>query len=154
MKGYKVTTGTVFSGTVFSYIDTAGLISDPGISEAKDLGFRLIIDLRLPDEDGATEEKATAKRVGIRYVNIPLAADDTALNQIARIETILSDEENLPTLIHCESANRVGALWALYRNQQRVDSFVAIEEARAIGLTSREPKVRQLLNLPADAKSR
>ncbi len=132
------------------YVGTAGKLKGDGVAEAKALGFRLIIDLRRPSEDGVAEEKAEAAALGVAYENIPLAADASAWDQVAAVEAALSDPANYPVLLHCGSANRAGAVWALYRSRQGVDAVTAVEEGRAIGLTSREAMVRDLLGLPPE----
>lgn len=131
------------------YVGIAGKLVGDGVDEAQRLGFKLLIDLRMPSEDGVAEEQARAAEIGIAYVNIPLAADATAWDQVAEVERALGDAANYPILLHCASANRAGAVWALYRSRQGVPSVVAIEEGRAVGLKSRENQVRELLGLPS-----
>lgn len=130
------------------YVGTAGKLTGDGVEEAKRLGFKLIIDLRRPEEDGVAEEQAKAAELGLAYLNLPLAADETAWDQVRAVETALADAANYPVLLHCGSANRAGAVWALYRYKQGVSAVTALEEGLATGLTSREKQVRELLNLP------
>ncbi|MEO1149668.1 MAG: sulfur transferase domain-containing protein [Pseudomonadota bacterium] len=130
-------------------VGTAGKLVGNGVAEAQQLGFKLIIDLRRPDEGGVAEEIAEASRLGIAYENVPLAKDATAWDQVERIEALIADRSNYPVLIHCGSANRAGAVWALYRTRQGVPNLIAIEEGRTVGLKSREVQVRELLGLPA-----
>lgn len=130
------------------YVGTAGKLNGNGVAEAQQLGFNLIIDLRKPDEEGVTEEVADAARLGIAYENVPLEKDATAWDQVARVEELLADKSNYPVLLHCGSANRAGAVWALLRTRQGVPDLIAIEEGRAVGLKSREAQVRELLGLP------
>lgn len=130
------------------YVGTAGKLTGNGVEEAQRLGFNLIIDLRKPEEDGVTEEVADATRLGIAYENVPLAKDATAWDQVDRVAELLADRSNYPVLLHCGSANRAGAVWALHRTRQGVPALIAIEEGRAVGLTSRETQVRELLGLP------
>lgn len=49
---------------------------------------------------------------------------------------VVEDPDNAPLLIHCGSANRVGAMWALYRALKGIPEEIALEEARTIGLQS------------------
>jgi len=130
------------------YVGTAGKLNGDGVAEAQRLGFQLIIDLRRPEEDGVLEEQARTAELGLAYINIPLAADETAWDQVSAVEAALADPANYPVLLHCGSANRVGAVWALYRFKQGVSAITALEEGLAIGLTSRESQVRELLKLP------
>ncbi len=126
----------------------AGRLEGDGVKEARDLGFSLIIDLRQPDEEGVTEEGNAARALGVDYRNIPLSADEAALEEVAVIAALLEDSAHYPVLIHCASANRAGAFWALYRADMGVDPITAIEEGRAGGMRSRETLVRALLGLP------
>ena len=150
-------TGAPFGGVVSEnivnytraapYVGTAGKLNGDGVAEAKALGFKLIIDLRRPDENGVTEEQAAVQTVGIAYRNIPLAADASAWDQVEAVTAALADPANYPVLLHCGSANRAGAVWALYRSRQGVAPITALEEGRTVGLTSREEMVRKLLGL-------
>ena len=132
---------------VAPYVATAGVLRNDAVAEVQSHGFRLIIDLRQPEEDGVAEEEAAADALGITRVHLPFASDDTAWAQVEAIEALLSDNANYPVLIHCGSANRAAAVWALLRTRMGVDATTAIEEARAAGLTSREAFVRELLGL-------
>ena len=67
---------------------------------------------------------------------------------MAEFAKIVEDPANYPILLHCESSNRVGAMWALYRASKGVPNEIAIEEGRQVGLkTSREPAVREMLGM-------
>ena len=127
------------------FVGTAGKLTSDGVKEAQDLGFKLIIDIRQPTEGGVKEEQAQAATLGLAYQNIPFAKDETAWRQVEEIEALLAESSNYPVLIHCGSANRVGAFWALYRYRPGVPAQIAIEEGRAIGLKSREAQTRALL---------
>jgi uncharacterized protein (TIGR01244 family) len=102
-------------------------------------GFKTIINLRQPTEQGANIEQnaAEAKSLGLNYVNIPVngqAPDPKAVDQF--LETI-ANKANQPAYIHCASASRVGALWLVKRVLQ--DGWAvekATEEAKMIGLRS------------------
>lgn len=132
------------------YVGIAGRLNGNGVAEAKELGFKLLIDLRRPEEDGVSEEVAAAQELGIAYVNVPLAKDQSAWDQVTEVERLLENQDNYPILLHCGSANRAGAVWALYRHRQGVPALIAIEEGLAVGLKSREAQVRELLGLPAN----
>jgi protein tyrosine/serine phosphatase len=60
---------------------------------------------------------------------------------------VVENAANLPVLVHCHSANRVGAMWALYRASKGVPPAVAVEEGRTAGLKSREKAVREKLGV-------
>jgi uncharacterized protein (TIGR01244 family) len=118
------------------------------VADAKALGFKVIVDLRSPQE-GIGAERDAAKAAGIRYINIPVATIAPLKDQVAAFAKVIEDPANLPALVHCQTANRVGAMWALYRAAKGVPGEVAVEEGRTLGLSSsREPGVRQQLGLP------
>lgn len=143
-------------GPAFSYynraapnIGSAGVLKEGGVAEAKALGFKTILDLRT-SEEGADAERALAADVGIAYLNLAVATKAPTPEQVAAFARIVEDPANLPILVHCETANRVGAMWALYRASRGVPAMVAVEEGRTLGLKpSREKAVRERLDLPA-----
>lgn len=133
-------------------IGIAGKLHGDGIVEAKELGFQLVIDLRNPSEDGVTVERTRASELSVPYVNIPLEKGPGAWSQVEAIEALLESSDNYPVLIHCASANRAGAVWALLRTRQGVSPITAIEEGRAAGMTSRESQVRSMLGLSPEGR--
>ena len=129
------------------HVGISGALNGSGVAEAKDLGFRLIIDLRQPDENGVEANAAKAQELGIKRVQMPFASDETAWEQISGLEEAFADPSNYPILLHCGSANRAAAAWALYRSRAGVNPITALEEALALGLTSREGFVRERLGI-------
>jgi protein tyrosine phosphatase (PTP) superfamily phosphohydrolase (DUF442 family) len=122
-----------------------------GIDAAQELGFALMVDLRQPEETGVAAEAARAADIGLRRISVPMpgtpgAELDAFLDQLTGI---LDEASNFPILLNCGSANRAAAAWTLYRARRGVPAAVAIEEGRALGLTSREALVREVLGLPA-----
>lgn len=132
---------------VTPYIANAGLLHDGGLEEAQALGFRLIVDLRGEDERGVSDEKSSAQKLGVNYVNIPVTRRAPQWNQVDELAALIHDPANYPILIHCVSSNRSGAIWSLYRANVGVSAVTAIEEGRTAGLASREPAVRKMLGL-------
>lgn len=130
------------------FVATAGLLAEGGVAEARALGFKTIVDLRGPQE-GIAEEEAAARAAGLGYLNIPVTTKAPTPEQLAAFAAAVEDSANWPVLMHCVSANRAGAMWALYRASKGVPPEVAIEEGRAQGLKpSREAAVRAQLGLP------
>lgn len=128
-------------------VGSAGLLKGNAVEEAAKLGFRTIVDLRTTSEtDGS--EKAAAEAAGMTYVHIPVATRAPTAEQVAQFSELMAAEGNKPILVHCASANRVGAIWALYRASTGVAAMTAIEEGRVLGLSSsREPAVRAQLGV-------
>lgn len=147
--GDKVGEAFVNYNRAWPTVGSAGLLKDGAVRQAKEIGFATIVDLRTETE-GTAKEREAAKDVGIGYVNIPVATRAPKPAQVDRFIELMRDESRHPMLVHCASANRVGAMWALYRvKADGVDPMVAVEEGRVLGLSpSREPAVRKRLGLP------
>lgn len=144
--GNEVSRSIVNYNRVSPYIANAGLLLGEGLSEAKNLGFKLVIDLRAPDEKGALEEEQLANELGINYQRIVVGRGAPDWDQIDKFSTLVENAEHYPILVHCVSSNRSGAIWALYRAKSGIPPIIAIEEGRAAGLESRENAVRKMLN--------
>ena len=111
-------------------------------------GVRTVINLRTPDEPIEYDEPGEAKRLGLRYVAIPVAGpQDITAETVAWFSRELEQAgRHGGTLVHCASSNRVGALLALDRGLTRGASRkYAIAFGRAAGLTTLEPLVDSLL---------
>lgn len=135
-------------GRAAPYVGTGGLIADGAMPELKKLGFNTVVSLLNPDE-GSVEEGKQAEAAGLKYVNIQVSTRAPTPEQVKQFADIVADSDGYPILLHCESSNRVGAMWALYRASQGVPAGIAIQEGRAVGLKpSREGAVRDALGLP------
>jgi uncharacterized protein (TIGR01244 family) len=125
------------------HIATAGLLKNGAAPALKALGFATIVDLRGPDE-GTAAEKQAVEAAGLRYVNIPVTGGGPTDAQVAEFARVVGDANNAPLLVHCVSANRAGAMWALYRVRQGIPLSVALEEGRTAGLQpEREAELRK-----------
>ena len=127
------------------HVATAGLLRDGAIPVLKALGFATIVDLRSPAEGAGAEQQAAAA-AGLRYVNIPVTGGVPTDAQVAEFARVVEDPNNAPLLVHCASANRVGAMWTLYRVRQGIPLAIALEEGRTAGLRpDREAELRKRL---------
>ncbi|HTH27511.1 MAG TPA: protein tyrosine phosphatase family protein [Sphingobium sp.] len=111
-------------------------------------GVRTVINLRSPNEPDQYDEQAEAERQGLRYVSIPVAgAQDLTAETVQRFSDELAQAHQAgPVLIHCASANRVGAMVALEHGwHQGAEPDAALALGRAAGLTGLEPVVSDLL---------
>lgn len=130
-------------------IATGGLIRDGALPRLKALGFATIVDLRGPEE-GAAVEKQAAQAAGLRYINIPVTEGLPSAAQLIEFGRVIEDPKNFPVLVHCASANRVGAMWALYQAHAGKTLEMALAEGRAIGMRpEREADVRKRLRQAA-----
>jgi hypothetical protein len=55
---------------------------------------------------------------------------------VKTVGSVLDDAQAAPVLLHCSSANRVGAVWMALQVQKGKSREEAEKEARAIGLSS------------------
>src|SRR5215510_7354240 len=85
------------------------------LAKLKADGVKAIINLRQPSEHRAEEEEAEAKRLGLRYFNIPVVYANPKDEQADEFLKITDDPANRPAFIHCTAAIRVGAFWMIRR---------------------------------------
>jgi uncharacterized protein (TIGR01244 family) len=105
------------------------------LAKLKAEGVKAVINLRQPSEHRAEEEEAEAKKLGLRYFNIPVAPGDPKDEQVEQFLKLTDDPANRPAFIHCAAALRVGAFWMIRRVVR--DGWTiekAQEEARKVGL--------------------
>ncbi|MEO6264778.1 MAG: protein tyrosine phosphatase family protein [Luteimonas sp.] len=107
-------------------------------------GMRTIINLRHPSEASEFDEADAVAAAGMRYVSIPVSgAQELTPETVTRFSEEMEDARSRgPVLIHCGSANRVGALIALEQAWVQGQSpDVALAAGRAAGLAGLEPVV-------------
>lgn len=103
----------------FQQID-AGVLrgAQPGDKNLKvlsDSGVKTIIDLRQPGKL-VDRETATAKKLGLEYVHIPLGFRSPDQATMTRILAIVNDKEKQPVFVHCrQGADRTGMTCGMYR---------------------------------------
>ena len=147
--------GDKVSGAILNYnratpqIATSGRFAPEAAAEIKALGFATVVELRAQSEKGVAAVAGALKKEGLKYLNIEVTTAAPTKPQVDAFTRVAEDPANYPLLVVCKSANRVGAMWALYRAGQGVDPIVAIEEGRTAGLKpNREGAVRKMLRLP------
>jgi len=100
-------------------------------------GLSVVLDLRSESEDRGFDESAALQDLGVSYVTIPVDAD--RLEQPETFERFIEAMKNAegPTLVHCASGNRVGALYYAYLAAEKgVDREEALARAKENGLRS------------------
>lgn len=88
----------------------AGQVTKEQLQQAAQEGFKSVLNLRSPDEEGfLTEEQQQAEEVGLHYVNVPVQvssiSDESTTEVLEQIDKLPK-----PALIHCGSAMRAGAM--------------------------------------------
>ena len=61
----------------------SGQPSEDGLRQLKRLGFRTVVNLRVPGENGYVDEKAVIEGQGLRYVHVPLTASTLSAADVA-----------------------------------------------------------------------
>lgn len=102
--------------------------------------YRSVLNLRSQPEmeQLGFDEPALLEEQGLRYYQVEVAGAEGLTDEaLDRTREILNDNENHPIMVHCASANRVGAVWLAHRViDHGVDYEAALEEAKTIGLRS------------------
>lgn len=125
------------------YVAVSGRPTTEGLDAVEEAGFALVIDLRGPDETGVAEEAAHAEAIGLDRAAMPFPQDPAEWAAfLPQISARLDDPQNYPILLNCGSGNRAAAVWALYRAEAGVPKTIALEEARAVGLSGKEAALR------------
>jgi ubiquinone/menaquinone biosynthesis C-methylase UbiE len=90
------------------------------------------------------DEGAAIKDVGLEFVAIPFQSSESLTDDVFdKVRKLLDDMDKTSTLLHCGSANRVGAVWLVHRVlDQGVSLETAIQEAKTVGLRNPEYEAR------------
>lgn len=117
------------------------------LQAAASAGIKRIINLRPETEDAGYDEPAKAQALGIDYTVLGIAGPgDLSMDNARKLDALLAEGGDTPTLVHCASGNRVGALMALRAAWvQGKPKDQAMATGRRWGLTKMEPLVNQLL---------
>lgn len=131
------------------WLYTGGQPDEEQLQRAADAGIDVVIDLRPRDETPDFNERRLAEDLGLEYRYRPVrGAVDLTEDSVDWLDRQLSDVEGQPTLLHCSTGNRVGALMALrahwLHDATPEDALALGKEA---GLTELEDDVRRILGL-------
>lgn len=114
-------------------IITSGQPTAAQIEAAQAQGVKTVINLRPEGEMEEFDEAALVKKTGMNYVHIPVAGPHDINEANARLLDEALVPGALPALVHCGSANRVGALIA-YR--ARFIQYKSDHESMGLGITA------------------
>lgn len=129
-------------------IHAGGRIAATDLPALRDAGIVHIIDLTPDAETPDFDEASAARAAGFAYDNLPIASpNDLSRDAVNAFHNLLRNTQG-PTLVHCASGNRVGALAALRAAwiDGKTDE-AAIAEGRRWGLRGLEAEVRKQLAL-------
>ncbi len=106
-------------------------------AQAKKGGVKTVINLRHASENKDFDEKQVVEAEGLAYINIPWNGPDELTDAIFDQSREQLKTATRPILLHCSSANRVGAVWLTYRVLDGGLSWDdALAEAKTVGLKS------------------
>ena len=127
-------------------LSIAGQISAEELRKLAIEGFKSVLNLRDPDENGFFhDEKQEAQIVGLEYTNIPL--NSQAPNQELTAEAILEiDHLPKPILIHCAGGARAGGIALIAEAIQGSLTYQEIaQKANELGINLEQPHLKQFL---------
>ena len=110
------------------------------------MGFKTVLNLRMPAEGGPANEREVVEGQGLRYVSVPVTAASLSLADVFAIEKVLADPDAAPVLFHCASSNRTGGVWAVIQARKGKSLDAALASGREAGLmgATMEDAVRRL----------
>ncbi len=127
--------GTVERMHRFGEIYLASQPSKEDFELAKEAGIKTVINLRKKEELD-WDEKAAVEKLGMEYHDLGFKTPEELTDEIFdTARRLLASTDKNPILLHCSSANRVGAIWLAHRV---LDDGLSFEQARieadAVGL--------------------
>lgn len=122
-----------------------GQITPEGLKQAAHEGFKSVLNLRAPGEEGfLADEDRQAQAAGLAYVNIPVKKEEISDELTSRV---LKEIDGLPkpVLVHCASGMRAGAMAFMHlATREGMTAEEAMGKAQAVGFDcSSEPQLKQ-----------
>ena len=118
---------------------TGGQPSAGHLEALRNAGVTVILDIRDPIEPRPFDEPATARRLGLEYINVPVSAATLDDPTLERILEVVRSNAGRPLFFHCASGNRVGgALVPHFILDHGMTEDDAIQAAMRIGLRGAE----------------
>lgn len=113
----------------------AGQPSPEDFRIAKKGGLKTVVNLRTKPEFQFDEAKHL-KSLDIEYHHVPFRSPDTLTDKVFdAVRKVLKEKKKQPVMVHCASANRVGAIWLAHRVLDGgVKYEAALKEAKTVGL--------------------
>jgi len=139
----RLTEGEMARASVFAdNVYLSGQPSQGSFEIFRDRGVKTVVNLRTAPEmdDLGYDERAAVEATGMAYLHVPMRGglpDEEGLQDV--LEALdLGVNGHGDVLLHCASANRVGAVWSVFRGDRHgLPVEEAIAEGEAAGLRSR-----------------
>ena len=111
---HEIVPGMANAGQPLQEVATAGQPEQEDFERLAEAGYKTVVDLRTPEEPRGLDEPEVVRRAGMEYTNIPVGHERVDDDAFERFRELMADPGHRPTLVHCSSANRVGALLIPY----------------------------------------
>jgi protein tyrosine phosphatase (PTP) superfamily phosphohydrolase (DUF442 family) len=123
------TVGSIRNAHLLGTTLLCGQPSQADLEVAKQRGIQIVLTLR---EEGEVDwdEQRVAESLGLQFKRVAFTVPETLTDDVlTRARRVLREarSENQPLMLHCGSANRVGAIWMAYRV---LDEGIAVEQAQ------------------------
>ncbi len=127
--------GSVKQLHVLDDIFLAGQPTAEDFQEFKKRGVKAVLNLR-PKGEMDFDEAAAIKKLDLKYHSLPIASPEALTDEMfEKARKLLNSKEERPILVHCASANRVGAIWLAHRVLDGGLTYdAALAEAKLVGL--------------------
>lgn len=137
----EIAPGMENAGYPLENIATAGQPEEEHFERLAGAGYKTVVDMRVPEEDRGLDEPEIVRQLGMEYVSIPVGHETVEDETFERFRELMRNPERRPVLVHCSSANRVGALLIPYLMlDERKAPEEAVEMATEVGLKSDQLK--------------
>ncbi|HVF03017.1 MAG TPA: protein tyrosine phosphatase family protein [Rubrobacteraceae bacterium] len=129
------------AGYPLDKIATAGQPEQEHFERLAEASYKTVVDMRMPEEDRGLDEPEIVRWSGMEYVSIPVGHETVEDETFERFRELMRNPERRPMLVHCSSANRVGALLIPYLVlDEGKTPEEAVEMATEVGLKSDQLK--------------
>jgi protein tyrosine phosphatase (PTP) superfamily phosphohydrolase (DUF442 family) len=103
-----------------------------GIAWLQTKGYRTVLHLRAPGEDGTAARKQFEKR-GLQYVSLEVAPGALTKELVDQFKSLVADETNLPLFVYDRDGALTGGLWYLQFRLNGVPDDKALADASRLG---------------------
>ena len=118
---------------------TGGQPSEQQLKSFRSAGGEVVVDNRDPMEPRPFDEPASARALGLQYINLPIVHGAVTSDTMKQMYSAMKKLEGKKALLHCSSGNRTSAALIPYLMlDKKMEQDDAIEMAMKGGLRSAE----------------
>jgi uncharacterized protein (TIGR01244 family) len=111
---------------IINYVQTPDGIGSAGqptvaqFSAIAEAGYRVVVNLAMPDSDNAVPDEGTyVTQHGMDYVHLPVAWRHPTPERFNRFRAVLNLYQDVPAFVHCAMNMRASAFVFVYRVVER-----------------------------------